>query len=86
MKISKKIIYRVLILGLILAVLVSGIIINQEANNVNNKKTQDSEIKNIIFMVGDGMGENHIRAGEIYKGEKLNIQKIENKTYVTTLP
>lgn len=84
MKISKKIIFRILILVLILAVLVSGIIINQEANDNNNKKTQDSEIKNIIFMIGDGMGENHIRAGEIYKGEKLNIQEIENKTYVTT--
>ncbi len=35
-------------------------------------------------MIGDGMGENHILAGEIYKGEKLNIQNIQNNTYVKT--
>lgn len=41
-------------------------------------------IKNVILMIGDGMGEGHIIAGEIYKGEQLNIQKIEHKTYVRT--
>lgn len=46
--------------------------------------TTDKQIKNVIYMIGDGMGENHIIAGEIYKGEILNIQKIENKSYVKT--
>ena len=46
--------------------------------------TTESKIKNVIYMIGDGMGENHIKAGELYKGEKLNIQKIENKTKVKT--
>ena len=46
--------------------------------------TTSTKVKNVIFMIGDGMGENHIRAAEIYKGEKLNIQKISDKTYVTT--
>lgn len=46
--------------------------------------TTQSKIKNVIYMVGDGMGENHIIAGGLYKGEELNIQKIENKSYVKT--
>lgn len=46
--------------------------------------TTESKIKNVIYMIGDGMGENHISAGKIYKGEKLNIQNIENKTKVKT--
>lgn len=46
--------------------------------------TTKNKVKNIILMIGDGMGENHVLAGEIYKGEKLNIQKIENKCYVKT--
>ena len=44
----------------------------------------ESKIKNVIYMIGDGMGENHISAGEIYKGQKLNIQNIQNKTQVKT--
>lgn len=46
--------------------------------------TTEDKIKNVIYMIGDGMGENHISAGEIYKGEKLNIQNIKNKTQVKT--
>ena len=44
----------------------------------------ESKIKNVIYMIGDGMGENHISAGEFYKGEKLNIQNIKNKNQVKT--
>lgn len=47
--------------------------------------TTTSNVKNVIYMIGDGMGENHIKAGELYKGETLNIQTINNKTYATTL-
>ncbi len=43
-----------------------------------------SRAKNVIIMIGDGMGENHIKAAEINNGKKLNIQNIKNKTYVTT--
>lgn len=46
--------------------------------------TTENKIKNVIYMIGDGMGENHIIAGALYKGEKLNIQNIKNKSYVTT--
>lgn len=46
--------------------------------------TTESKIKNVIYMIGDGMGENHIIAGGIYLGESLNIQKITDKSYVKT--
>lgn len=46
--------------------------------------TTTESIKNVIYMIGDGMGENHIKAGSIYKGEELNIQKIGNSSYITT--
>lgn len=35
-------------------------------------------------MIGDGMGKNHILAGELYKSEPLNIQKIPNRYEVIT--
>ena len=46
--------------------------------------TTQEKIKNVIYMIGDGMGQNHIIAGELYKDEPLNIQKILNKTLVKT--
>lgn len=41
-------------------------------------------IKNIIVMIGDGMGENHIKAAEIQKGDKLNMESMKYQGYVTT--
>ena len=46
--------------------------------------TTKQEIKNVIYMIGDGMGENHIKAGALYKGETLNVQTIPNTSYVKT--
>lgn len=46
--------------------------------------TTESKIKNVIYMIGDGMGENHIIAGSLYKSEELNIQSITNKSYLKT--
>ncbi len=45
---------------------------------------EDVPVKNIILMIGDGMGENIIKASEIVKGDKLVMSGIKNKTYVTT--
>lgn len=36
-------------------------------SNINN----DNQIKNVILFIGDGMGPNHIDAGEIFKGSEL---------------
>lgn len=46
--------------------------------------TTEMSIKNVIYMIGDGMGENHIIAGGIKNEEALNIQTIDDKCYVTT--
>ena len=43
-----------------------------------------TEIKNIIIMIGDGMGQNHIKAAEIQKGDKLNMKTMKYSGKVTT--
>lgn len=53
------------------------------------KKTQEErlppvEIKNVILLIGDGMGPNQIKAGEIYKKQKLYMQKISQSVKVDT--
>ena len=59
--------------------------------NCNNKVegnsydgSQVTDVKNVILLIGDGMGPNQIRAGEIFKGEQLFMQKIPQNTYVET--
>ncbi len=44
----------------------------------------DVPVKNVILMIGDGMGENIIKASEVVKGDKLVMQGIENKVYART--
>lgn len=41
-------------------------------------------IKNIIILIGDGMGFNHIRAAELQKGDQLNMRGMKHKGEVTT--
>ena len=41
-------------------------------------------VKNVILLVGDGMGPEQIKAGEIYKGERLELQKFPYKVDVDT--
>ena len=43
-----------------------------------------SDVKNVILMIGDGMGPEQIKAGEIYKGEKLIFQNFPYKVQVNT--
>lgn len=45
---------------------------------------EDEPVKNIILMIGDGMGENIIKAAEVVKGDKLVMSGLSNTTYVTT--
>lgn len=40
--------------------------------------------KNVILMIGDGMGPNQIKAGELYKGEPLAMQGFPYMTMVET--
>ena len=43
-----------------------------------------TQAKNVILLIGDGMGSVHIEAGEILKGEKLAMQKFPYMTKVET--
>ena len=45
---------------------------------------EDTDVKNIILMIGDGMGENIIENAEIVKGDKLAMRGMPAKCYVTT--
>lgn len=45
---------------------------------------EDTEVKNIILMIGDGMGENIIENAEIVKGDSLAMRTMPTKCYVTT--
>ncbi|MBQ9071570.1 MAG: alkaline phosphatase [Bacilli bacterium] len=71
------------------AIIINGYSCDKNNNEVICEKYQplstEAKIKNVIFMVGDGMGENHILAGEIYNEGKLNMQTIENSSHVITI-
>lgn len=43
-----------------------------------------TQAKNVILMIGDGMGPQQIKAGELYRGEKLTMQKFPYMTKVET--
>ena len=43
-----------------------------------------TQAKNVILMIGDGMGPEQIKAGELYKGEKLTLQNFPYMTKVET--
>lgn len=43
-----------------------------------------AQVNNIILMIGDGMGENIIKATELVKGDKLVMSGLKYKTHVTT--
>ncbi len=44
-----------------------------------------TKAKNIILLIGDGMGPSQIKAGEIYKGSSLTLQKFPYSTMVETV-
>ena len=46
--------------------------------------TNVTKAKNLILLIGDGMGPEQIKAGEIYKGEALTMQGFPYKTTVQT--
>lgn len=50
----------------------------------NYKEPAFKNVKNVIIMIGDGMGPNQVKAGEIYKGEQLAISKMSQTTYSET--
>ena len=76
----KKLLSLVLVFGICFATL-SCQLVNPSTQSKEPKK----EIKNVIVLIGDGMGPNQIKAGEIYKEEQLFMQTIEQTSKVETV-
>ena len=63
---------------------------SQSENSVEEETNQPiilknvTEAKNVILMIGDGMGPQQIKAGEVFKGERLAMQGFPYKTTVET--
>ena len=57
---------------------------NSESTGPQFKETALTNIKNVILMIGDGMGPNHVKASEIYKGSQLAIHSMPFSTYSLT--
>lgn len=52
----------------------------------SGKQIKAENVKNVILLIGDGMGQNQIKAGEILKGEPLFMQGLTQQTKVETSP
>ncbi len=57
---------------------------NSESSGPQFQEPALANIKNVILMIGDGMGPNHVKAGEIYKGSQLAIHSMPFQTYSLT--
>lgn len=85
---------KLLITAFLLAALASSIFAVYVLNNTPDVYIIDENpnvietsyvVKNVIIMIGDGMGENHIEATRRYFGlEQLNMEKLPYKGYVKT--
>ena len=94
----KKGITRLLVnLILTLCLGVAGVACSTPLDSGNSESSQTSQppethyqepalanIKNVILLIGDGMGPNHVKAGEIYKGSQMAIHSMPFSTYSLT--
>ena len=76
----------------VLSHLIAGVMVFSLVSCASDEN-QDSEkivlenvtkAKNVILLIGDGMGPNQIKVGEIYKGETLTMQQFPYSTMVET--
>ncbi|MDR0914375.1 MAG: alkaline phosphatase [Oscillospiraceae bacterium] len=51
---------------------------------VYNGKVEYYKVRNVIFMIGDGMGEEQIKTGDIYLGEQMAMKNMPYHSMVTT--
>ena len=66
-----------IIVAIILVITLAVAAVLFALNYVDSGVYPDSEMraKNVILMIGDGMGEQHIEAGNIYRSNKLNMER-----------
>ena len=65
----KKIITIVIIAAVLAAIVVGAVVGGLAAARKGSDEGYDSNIKNVILMIGDGMGPEHVEAGRAYAGE-----------------
>ena len=63
---------------------IDGIFGDKKAENEPIILKELTQAKNVILMIGDGMGPNQVRAGELVKGKKLNMQNFPYSVKVET--
>lgn len=81
----KNIFRKVLAAGAALACCFGTLPSSVSAKAENAYKEESlKDIKNVIIMIGDGMGTNQVKAGGIYKGEPLHMQTMMQTTYSLT--
>lgn len=78
----KKALQKFITLALVGAMTFSMISCGEKNNGIILKNV--TQAKNVILLIGDGMGPEQIRAGELFKGEKLAMQKFPYQTTVQT--
>ena len=64
---------------------ISACTFNKKEENKTIVLDNVTKAKNIILLIGDGMGPSQIKAGEIYKGSRLTMQKFPYSTMVETV-
>ena len=81
-KMWKKCLAAITLATCFMGVIPNSMMVQADANDYREESLKD--IKNVIIMIGDGMGPEHVRAGAIQKGEPLHIQTIEQTSFSLT--
>lgn len=68
---------------LLLLAFISGICLNTEAQKRKKKEVKPLP-KNVIFLIGDGMGLSQISAGLVYRGGDLNLARFKQVGFIKT--
>lgn len=72
---QNKLLWIIVAIILVITLVVAAVLF--ALNYVDSGVYPDSEMraKNVILLIGDGMGEQHIEAGNIYRSNKLNMER-----------
>lgn len=81
---QKKILWIVIAVILSVCIVASAILFSIYYVDSSVKPQVDVNAKNVILLIGDGMGPEHIKAGELYEGSLLAMQKFPTQGEVVT--
>lgn len=81
---QKKVLWITIAVILCVCIVASAILFSIYYVDSSVKPQVDDNAKNVILLIGDGMGEEHIKAGELYEGSLLTMQKFPTQGEVVT--